>query len=469
MSGSTGGSDRADDRMKDRMNDRTGDRAPRPSRDVRLASAVDALLSRLATCSGFAPEALSRERLMSHLAERASALGAGNAWEFVERAPSDPDEYARVEALFSPPETWLFRYPESFELLRARAATRSSAPFRAFLAGCGGWCEPISVAAALLDGAATSGRAVEVRASDRNAALFAAEPAFRGLAIRGGVPAWASPHFTTSDGVLAPDARVREVVRARVAGVLEAAESALASGERYDAVVFRNVAIYLDADVRRRAFRALSSLVAPDGVLLVGHAETTAAAEATGFVAVDAPGAFALAPPEGAQVPSRTLPGGRSTGPTSRSPAPASVPALPPPLPPPLPQPRPPTARRDTPMRAPDERVMPHADAAARTSAQRSPDDAATVGDFVARALASEAAGELADAERAIGRALYLDRAHEEALLIAARLATARGAPDEADRLRARAMRAHLARESGGVERARPEDRRAGGEGEGRR
>jgi len=66
---------------------------------------------------------------------------------------------------------------------------------------------------------------------------------------------------------------------------------------------------------------------------------------------------------------------------------------------------------------------------------------------FVATAIASERAGDIAAAERAIGRALYLDRTHEQALVIAARLATARGAHDEAERFRARAMRAHLARE----------------------
>ena len=52
----------------------------------------------------------------------------------------------------------------------------------------------------------------------------------------------------------------------------------------------------------------------------------------------------------------------------------------------------------------------------------------------------------MAEAERAVARALYLDRGHERALLLAAQLADLRGATDEAGILRQRALRAHLSR-----------------------
>lgn len=395
--------------------------------DTGLDARIDALLARLVSESGFARGALSRERLLSHLLSRVQAGGRAQAAELAAKALADRDEYARIEALFSPPETWLFRYPESFDFLRVRVArsavTPGFAPVRALLAGCGGWCEPVSVAVALMDGAQAMGRAVEVVATDRNAALLAQRPVFAGLAVRGGIPAWASSRFHAKAEAVEPDATVLRVIRTRVADVLEAAQSAGAAGEEYDVVAFRNVAIYLDDAMRRRAFAALARIVAPDGVLLVGHAEMVAAAEATGFVAVEAPGAFALA---------------RATAPTVADRAPSDVRGSP---------------RAQAPAftpRAPGPSASaqpPRATPAAEVSDARASADPAT---FIANAIACERAGDIAGAERAIGRALYLDRTHEEALVIAARLATARGAHDEAERFRARAMRAHLAREKDG-------------------
>jgi len=49
-----------------------------------------------------------------------------------------------------------------------------------------------------------------------------------------------------------------------------------------------------------------------------------------------------------------------------------------------------------------------------------------------------------------VGRALYVDPNLEDALVLGARLAEERGAADEAQRLRARAIAAHLRRETGG-------------------
>ena len=66
---------------------------------------------------------------------------------------------------------------------------------------------------------------------------------------------------------------------------------------------------------------------------------------------------------------------------------------------------------------------------------------------YIAEARAHADAGDAVLAARAVGRALYLDPQHEDSLVLAARLADARGDRAEGDRLRARALRVHLARE----------------------
>lgn len=53
--------------------------------------------------------------------------------------------------------------------------------------------------------------------------------------------------------------------------------------QRYDVILFRNLLIYLSLDARRQALTVVRNLLKPDGVLIVGHAETGLMA-AAGFV-----------------------------------------------------------------------------------------------------------------------------------------------------------------------------------------
>jgi Tfp pilus assembly protein PilF len=57
-----------------------------------------------------------------------------------------------------------------------------------------------------------------------------------------------------------------------------------------------------------------------------------------------------------------------------------------------------------------------------------------------------DAKGDRDGARESVVRALYLDRNLEDALVLAAQLAAARGEAAEADHLRARALRIHLER-----------------------
>lgn len=153
------------------------------------ASAIAELLGRLRTRSGFSAEAISLERLRVMLVSRAVESRVRGAEEAARAALENPSDYARIEAHFAPPETWLFRYPESFELVRAFAAARNGRVIRALVVGAGGWCEPCSLAAALLEGAPAS--SITIDAFDRNPLLFPAAPRFAGVHLRGGMPAWA--------------------------------------------------------------------------------------------------------------------------------------------------------------------------------------------------------------------------------------------------------------------------------------
>ena len=381
-----------------------------------------AVIAALRARSGFSAEAVAPERVASFLALRARELGVAGAELAASLALADSAEFARLEAHFAPPETWLFRYPASFELLRAFARARSSRGVRALIVGAGGWCEPCSIAAALLDGIgeAQSTR-VSVEAIDRNAAVFAEPPQFRGMDLRAGVLPFATRFFAADGDALRPAPDLLRVIRTRQLSAEMRIDESRRAGERFDVIAFRNVAIYLDHASRNAIFAELARLLADDGVMLVGHAETTAAASATGLSPDLAPGTFAL-------VRGNAL----ATG------APAVRPE--------------PTRRSQHPHGPSFRGTFPGVEliarelddeTRARTAIAAQPSDP-RLHLVLARVL--DAKGDRDGARESVVRALYLDRNLEDALVLAAQLAAARGEAAEADHLRARALRIHLER-----------------------
>lgn len=379
---------------------------------------VTELRARLLSASGFAESAVAPELLERALSRRAMELGLASAEDAARRALGDRAELARLEAHFAPPESWLFRYPDSYALLRAHLRARGPGQARVLSLGAGGWAEPLSIAAA----AASAGTPAAIEAIDRNAALAAPAGSFSAPALRAGLPPWAEPHFAREGDALRPDAALRAMVSWTVGDVVEEARARLARGVRYDAVFFRNVAIYMGAAPRRAALEAIAGILAPDGILLVGHAELALAAELSGLAPHADPAAFALQP---AARPS-------SAGPA----APVAAPD-------PRVDPRP---MAPAPRRMPPAAGDPIEQLRARIASE--PLDAALQ---VALARLLDERGARAESAAALGRALYLEPACEEALVLAARFAEERGAADEAERLRMRALRAHLARNEGGA------------------
>jgi chemotaxis methyl-accepting protein methylase len=395
---------------------------------------VGSLLARLHARSGLGAEIASMDRLLALLGVRTRELGLAGAAETARRALSDPAEYALIEAHFAPPETWLFRYPESFERLRAFARACASRPVRVLALAAGGWCEPVSVAAAIID---ATGTAPAIAAYDRNPAVFAAPVRFAGIARRGGVPAWAAGRFRDESGALVPDAALVACVRAECAEAQRACAAHRARGDRFDVILFRNAAIYMRPEARTEVYRAIAEILDPHGLLLVGHAELGLAASETGLAVDPAAGAFALRPEERRSEERRSVEQpSMQRGRVEPQQAPADARAV---------QPSTASMRRAEPAARPGAAPREPRGPAEQLSdevAQR-PLDASLQVALAEQALERQ---DMAEAERAVARALYLDRGHERALLLAAQLADLRGATDEAGILRQRALRAHLSR-----------------------
>ncbi|MDZ4828755.1 MAG: CheR family methyltransferase [Phycisphaerae bacterium] len=362
------------------------------------------------TKTNIEPALVSGTSFEQSVVARMRALDVHDDAEYARRLESDGAEAALAQSLVAVPETWLFRGLASFELLRERLLLRGGPKAAMLSAGCATGAEAWSMAITAC-AAGIAGGAVHIDAVDLNAVALARVGVARyaGMAIREGVPGWATPWVSVDDEAIGISPALAPCVYAHQADLFSWEPS---EAMAYDAIFCRNVLIYLGRDARLRLLERLAGWLAPGGLICVGHAD--AAGELLpGFVPCAAPAAFAFER------------GNVAPKPTAREPLP------------PIATPR---LKRGPKSVAPRRPASPPSDAAATQAV----DDVAKM---LAAAEVEFHRGGLSEAEGILRRVAYLDPRHEQALVRLAEIAERTGRSELADRYRARALKAHLERE----------------------
>lgn len=381
--------------------------------------------------------------------QRSQAVQAQTAQDYWQHLQSSHDEQqALIEAVIVP-ETWFFRYPESFATLARLAKARleeinQMRALRILSLPCSTGEEPYSIAMALLD-AGLAPHQFKVQGMD--VSPLSVERAKRGVygknSFRGGDIEFRERHFTEeADGYHIAD-RVREQVRLHVGNLLDPA--LLANEPTYDFVFCRNLLIYFDQPTQKQVFDVLKSLTHVDGVLFIGPAEGSLLGR-HGMRSIGVPQSFAFS---------------RHVEPVKAEPVFAPMPA-------PLPQrsaaPLPVKPRPFSTVSAPVLPIKaPHTDAGdllsriatlanegksaeARAACEQylsSHPPAAQV--FYWLGLLSDVAGSALEAQGYYRKALYLEPQHPQALMHLAALLESQGDTAGARRLQARAARSERA------------------------
>jgi len=214
------------------------------------------------------------ERALRQRCAVVQAGGLDDYWLCLQQ--STAEQQALIEAVIVP-ETWFFRYPESFTALAGLAQKRQAElagvrPLRILSLPCSTGEEPYSIAMALLDGGLdpTSFRIDGMDISPSSIAR--AEKAIYGRnSFRGSDLVFRDRHFCETDDGHQLDERVRRQVNLQVGNVLD---PSLKSQEGlYDFVFCRNLLIYFDVPTQSRVFEVLKHLVHAQGVLFIGPAE----------------------------------------------------------------------------------------------------------------------------------------------------------------------------------------------------
>jgi chemotaxis protein methyltransferase WspC len=399
-----------------------------------MSAGESRILAVLAARIGLDAQSLGATVIRAAFERRRRACKLADLDAYAARLESDPVELGELTEELVVPETWFFRDRRPFEVLAAFAresrASRRETPFRALSLPCATGDEPYSIAIVLMDQGWPSG-SFEVVGVDlsRRSIERAQHAVYDERALRAVAPELRSSYFEPSGPGFTPLATVRKAVRFERGNLLDFRPPA--GIEQFDAVFCRNVLIYLTPQARAQCFATLDRLLAPGGLLVLGHAETLPQTSKQYTPVSDLAGFAYRKQSPSAPLLLSALP----TIEPARAPAPQPLVAPPPSKPrrgparPPAPTPAPPTTARPKggleEARALANRQE-HDQAIAaclRTIAVEGPSAPA----YQLLGMIQQAAGRIADAEASLRRAVYLDPEDDDALLALALLAQRRG------------------------------------------
>lgn len=188
----------------------------------------------------------------------------------------DAQEVQLAIDLLTTNETYFFREPKHFDLLREQAqrARGQGQPFRVWSAACSTGEETYSIAMVLA--ATLQNTPLEVIGSDISSrvlerARIGHYPASRTTHIpRAYLQQFCLRGTQDQEGTVLVDRALRERVRFMQINL----NTALPRMAPFDFVFLRNVMIYFNADTKRQVVERVLSLVKPGGHLIIGHSET---------------------------------------------------------------------------------------------------------------------------------------------------------------------------------------------------
>jgi chemotaxis protein methyltransferase CheR len=231
----------------------------------------------IAAYAGISLHDRKQSMVYNRLSRRLRATGLHNFREYLDwvEAPESEERERFVNALTTN-LTSLFREPHHFDMLVALAKTRLGAKLRVWSSACSTGEEPYSAAIALRE----AGRGADILATDidTEALETGRRAVYRLQALKDAGIERLAPYFLKGTGANAELAMVRPELRAMVR--FESRNllgEDWPAGERFDAVFCRNVMIYFDRDTQQRLLGRIAKVLAPGGLLFLGHSESCAA------------------------------------------------------------------------------------------------------------------------------------------------------------------------------------------------
>ncbi|MCF3193888.1 MULTISPECIES: CheR family methyltransferase [Pseudomonas] len=383
--------------------------------------------------------------------QRCIALDMADNDRYWQRLLSSQDEQQALIESVIVPETWFFRYPESFATLGRLARQRladigSRRALRILSLPCSTGEEPYSIAMALFD-AGFAAHQFKVDALDVSPlSVQRAQNALYGKnSFRGQPTDFRERYFSVENDSYKLSERVCAQVSFTAGNLLD--PILLASHEPYDYVFCRNLLIYFDLKTQQQALDVLKRLTRDDGVLFIGPAEGSLLSR-LGMRSIGAPQSFAFCHSHEPLPAARPVFAELKPLPRPKAPVPVPVPTL---------ASRPFAPRAQAPVA---QKTVSPADGpgllleqiATLANEGKSREAQAVCEQFLQRhdpqaevfywlGLLSDVQGQTSEAQGFYRKALYLEPQHSEALAHLAALLASQGDEAGARRLQERAAR----------------------------
>ena len=229
------------------------------------------------------------------------------------RSGAKETEYVRVVEALTTNETSWFRDSGPFSALRSYVvpevmASRGPGPrLKVWSAACSTGQEPYSIAMTLAD-CLPHGVTADILATDLSEQVLAKarEGRYSQLEVNRGLPAaMLVRHLTRSGAEWQVSQELRGLVTFRAHNLLDTPPA----GGPFDVVFLRNVLIYFDLATKKAILERLRRVMRPDGVLVLGSAETTIGVDdAWVRIPVGGGSVFRLTRPLPAAAPLSTVP-----------------------------------------------------------------------------------------------------------------------------------------------------------------
>lgn len=222
-------------------------------------------------------ELLESESFDQLVKQRMRRQGSTDAADYLRLLQASSMELEHMVEGVAVQESWLFRYPTSYEVLadhlrQLRHRRNDGGWLRMVSVGCAAGQEPVSMAITALHAGWSADRVI-IDALDFNAGAI--DRARQGLyprrALRSDRPVWADAWLDAHGDQVQVRAVLPQMIRYDHADALAA--TAMNTARNADALFCRNVLIYLHDQARNTLLTRFANQVVLGGLLFLGHAE----------------------------------------------------------------------------------------------------------------------------------------------------------------------------------------------------
>jgi chemotaxis protein methyltransferase WspC len=243
---------------------------------------------------GLSYDTVGRKSIEDAICRHMRKLGIDKMENYLESIASSEERFAELTQTLIVPETWFFRYGESFAFLSGNAGKfiEKHGRLRILSIPCSSGEEPYSIAISLL-ASGISPKLIHIDAVDVSKPLL--EKARHGVygqnSFRGGIPEGMKHFFIAKDKFSEVVKSVKDLVNFHNFSIFD--KKLLVGREPYDMIFCRNLLIYFSEETQGKAIKILSGLLTDSGILFLGHSEFSIAKRLK-FESVNVPCSFAF-------------------------------------------------------------------------------------------------------------------------------------------------------------------------------